>query len=320
MIARGETPSKMAIIINAGSGSVENADLATQIRERFSAHGIEPQLCLCAQGEEIRRHAEEALHQGCNVVVAGGGDGTISTIASVVAGSNASLGVLPLGTLNHFAKDLGLPLDLDAAIAVIADGHAILVDIAEVNGRTFINNSSLGLYPTIVRHREEHQRLGSSKWWAFFKGMLTALGRYPLLQVRLYSKETQIVRRTPFVFIGNNEYEIHGLNIGTRARIDSGQLSVYMTRGISRLGLLRLALRGLVGRLRDAYDFDAISTDELQVNLHRHSVRVALDGEVVVMTSPLRYRCRKQELRVIVKGPEKTHSNGTRIKADERGF
>ena len=304
-MSRAIIDSHITIIINAGSGSVDNSELTTQIRERFSSHGIEPAIVFCRQGEEIRRHAGQSLERGCTTVVAGGGDGTVSTVASVVAGTDAALGVLPLGTLNHFARDLGIPSGLEEAIATIADGHAVLVDVGEVNGRTFVNNSSLGLYPTIVRHREAQQRLGRSKWWAFFRALLTVLGRYPFLRVRVSTGETQVVRRTPFVFVGNNEYEIHGLNIGTRARIDSGRLSVYLTHRVGRLGLLRLALRGLVGSLREAEDFDISETTELQVDVRGPRIRVALDGEVIVMEPPLRYRCRSKALRVIVPETEK---------------
>lgn len=294
--------TRVAVIINMGSGSIEDPDLVAEANALFVAHGIEPELCTWAGGSEIRGFAEEALHLGCNVIVAGGGDGTVSTVASVVAGTDAALGVLPLGTLNHFAKDLGLPLDLKEAVATIAGGHVVQVDLGEVNGRTFINNSGLGLYPRIVRHREGQQRIGRSKWWALFRAVLTVLGRFPLLKVRLDSPETGIFRRTPFIFIGNNEYQIHGLNIGTRARIDSGALSVYLTREVGRLRLLGLALRGVVGRLRDAEDFDAVTTPEMVVDARGSSIHVALDGEVVLLQLPLHYRCRPHDLRVIVRG------------------
>jgi diacylglycerol kinase family enzyme len=292
---------RLAVIINAGSGSADNADLAAQVSAQFSAQGIQPEFCSCAEGEVIRRHAEEALQRGCTIVVAGGGDGTVSTVASVVAGTDAALGILPLGTLNHFAKDLGIPLDLNEAVATIIEGKVVQVDIGELNGRTFINNSSLGLYPKLVRYRDEHQRLGRSKWWAFFKAMLIVLGRYSFLKVRLSADEAEIVRSTPFVFIGNNEYEIQGFSIGTRARIDSGQLSVYLTRRAGRIRLLGLALRGLFGRLRNAVDFDTITTSEVVIDARGRSVQVALDGELFQIQLPLHYRCRRHELRVIVR-------------------
>jgi diacylglycerol kinase family enzyme len=292
----------IAVIINAGSGSVDDAALMTRIRESFSARGILPRFLVCAPGQDIRRHAEEAVRSGCTTLVAGGGDGTVSTVASVVTGTDAVLGLLPLGTLNHFAKDTGIPLELDEAVGVIAAGHFSRVDVGEVNGRTFLNNSSLGLYPRIVGRRQAEQRLGRSKWWAFTKGVLTVLGRYPLLRVVLACDGTEIRRTTPFVFIGNNEYEIHGFSIGTRARIDSGALSVYTTHRMGRSGLLILLLRALVGRLRDAQDFDTISATEVQVAVGGKAVRVAIDGEVTLMSPPLLYRSRKEALRVLLPG------------------
>ena len=297
----GHRTSSIAVILNAGSGSSGSEDLGTMVAERFRSRGIEAEVHTCSPGENIHLYARGALRRGCTTIVAGGGDGTVSAVAAVLAGTDALLGVLPLGTLNHFAKDAGIPLDLDEAVAAIVEGHNRVVDLGEVNGRTFINNSSLGLYPKIVRHREAQQRLGRSKWWAFFKGILTVLGRYSFLEVQVSSDQGQIVRSTPFVFIGNNEYEIHGLSIGTRARIDTGRLSVYLTRRVGRFDLLCLVVRGLAGRLRDAEDFDTLSTDQLEVHVRGRTVRVALDGEVVLMESPLRYRCRSGAIRVIVK-------------------
>ncbi|SNB45825.1 diacylglycerol kinase family protein [Geobacter sp. DSM 9736] len=292
--------SGIAVIINAGSGSVGAPDEAVRVRERFHAQGIDPESCVCVQNKEIRQHAEEALQRGCWAVVAGGGDGTVSTVASVVAATDAALGVLPLGTLNHFAKDAGIPLDLDDAVATVAQGHTAVLDLGEVNGRTFINNSSLGLYPLIVQHREMHQRMGRSKWWAFFRGALTVLGWYPVLHVTLSAGEKTIIRKTPFLFVGNNEYKIDGLKLGTRSSMDAGALSVYMAHQVGRSGLLALVLRAMFGRIRDAEQLDIFSTEELQVDIRTHRTRVALDGEVVVMAPPLRFRCRKGGLRVLV--------------------
>jgi diacylglycerol kinase family enzyme len=243
--------------------------------------------------------------------VAGGGDGTINAVASVIAGSNIPLGVLPLGTLNHFAKDLGVPLELDAAIDCIVHGEHTAVDIGEVNDRVFINNSSLGIYPYIVRDREMQQRrFGRGKWLAFARAMLAALRHYSLLHVcmKLDSNDDKdmLDRRTPFVFIGNNEYLTEGFGIGTRSRLDAGQLSIYVAQRTGRLGLFRLALRALFGRLRQAKDFHALSTTELTVITRRSRLRVATDGEVTVMETPLHYRIRPGALRVIVPGKNTT--------------
>jgi diacylglycerol kinase family enzyme len=237
--------------------------------------------------------------------VAGGGDGTINAVASEIVGTDRLLGVLPLGTLNHFAKDLKIPLDLEGAASNILDGQAAQVDVGEVNGRIFLNNSSLGLYPSIVRHREKQQeRLGRGKWPAFIWATLTVLRRYPFLSVRLSTDKEEMLRRTPFIFVGNNEYEMESFNVGARSCLDAGQLSLYTAQRTGRLGLLRFAIRALFGGLRDENDFDAVCTKEVFVETRRSRLRVATDGEVTVMNTPLHYRVRPGALRVLVPRPE----------------
>jgi diacylglycerol kinase family enzyme len=149
--------------------------------------------------------------------------------------------VLPLGTLNHFARDLGIPFDLHAAARTIVAGHTTEVDIGDVNNRIFLNNSSLGLYPMIVREREKRQRLGFGKWPAFIWATIQALRRYPFLDVRLRINGELLDLTTPFVFVGNNEYAMKSFNIGGRDRLDSGVLSIYITQRTSRRKLIGLA-------------------------------------------------------------------------------
>ena len=213
--------------------------------------------------------------------------------------ANKTLGILPFGTMNHFAKDLLIPLDLEHAVAMIVAGHESRVDVGEVNGRTFINNSSLGLYPSIVREREKQQRLGWGKWPAYVWAALAVLRRYPFLDIRLSVDGKELTSRTPFVFIGNNEYEMETLNVGGRACLDKGELSLYMTNRTGRLGLIRLALRALLGGLRQEKDFLALCTKEIWIETKHKRVRVALDGEVTVMEPPLHYRVRPGALRVL---------------------
>jgi diacylglycerol kinase family enzyme len=219
-------------------------------------------------------------------------------------GSEKTLGVLPLGTLNHFARDLKIPNDLEHAAHAIVSGHTVSVDVGEVNGRIFLNNSSLGLYPTIVREREKQQKLGSGKWPAFIWAAVTAFRRYPFLDVRLSVDGKEFHRRTPFVFVGNNEYVMESLNIGLRDCLDRGQLSLYIAHRTGRWGLVRLALRALLGRLREEKDFLAMCTPEVKIETRRKRLRVAYDGEVDVMETPFHYRVRPGALRVIVPNGE----------------
>jgi diacylglycerol kinase family enzyme len=244
--------------------------------------------------------AQRAANNGAEIVVAGGGDGTINSVGSAILGTDKTLGVLPLGTLNHFAKDMNIPLNLDAAVETIIKGQTVKVDVGEFNGRMFLNNSSLGLYPSIVRERQKHERLGSGKWPAFVWAALAVLKRYPFLDIRLQVDGKELTTRTPFLFVGNNEYEMETLNVGARQVLDAGVLSLYMTHRTGRLGLVRLALRALFGGLNQEKDFMALTTEELSIETKKRRLRVALDGEVTVVEPPLHYRIRKRALAVRV--------------------
>jgi diacylglycerol kinase family enzyme len=306
--------TRIAVIINASSGSGYTAEWTSSLSEKFLSQGMRAHLTLAQSGDEILEAARSAVSEGFEVVAAGGGDGTINAVASVLTGTDIALGILPLGTLNHFAKDLQIPLDLDEAVSNIGARHTIKVDAGEVNGRIFINNSSLGLYPDTVRDREKQQRrLGRGKWPAFIWAALLALRRYPFLNVIICLNNEEHKRRTPFIFIGNNDYSMEGFDIGGRGRLDAGHLSLYVTHRTGRLGLLLLALRALAGRLRGAKDFDAVAVKDVLIETHRKRLRVAIDGEVTVMETPLRYRICPGALNVIVREvvntPEDHHAD-----------
>ena len=288
----------MQVILNASSGAGVDESVRQQLTELFEANGRTVQISFASNGAELVRLALQAARSDSPVVVAGGGDGTINAVASALAGTEKTLGVLAMGTLNHFAKDLGIPLDLEGAVKIISAGHAVSVDVGEVNGRVFVNNSGLGLYPSIVNHRVKRQRLGYGKWPAFFLAGLTVLRRYPFLAVRLSADGQTIVGRTPFLFIGNNEYEMESLSVGGRACLNAGKLSLYMTKRVGRLGLLRLAFLAVFGRLRGAKEFIALCSEEIWVETKRKLVRVSTDGEITMMTTPLHYRVRPGALRV----------------------
>ena len=291
----------ITVIINASAGLGYQSDWTEQLRGKLEAPGFQVTLILAHSGAEMIAAAEQAVAEGATMVVAGGGDGTINAVASVLVGSGVPFGVLPLGTLNHFAKDMKIPLALDAAIANLVDGRPCQVDVGEVNGRIFLNNSSLGLYPDIVRQREQLQRkLGQGKWPAFGRALVASLRRYPFLNVKLKVNGDEHLRRTPFVFIGNNEYLMQGLNLGARDCLDGGVLSLYVAQRPTRLGLLRLAFHALRGSLSEAKDFDVLLARELVVETHHKRLRVATDGEVNIMHPPLCYRSLPAALTVLV--------------------
>ena len=290
----------IAVIINAGAGAGHPDELADSLRDKFARHGLKADVTVAKNGDEIIGAARAAVERRVGIIVAGGGDGTINAVAAQVVGSESHFGVLPLGTLNHFAKDLGIPLTLDEAIRNVAEGTPRAVDVGEVNDQVFLNNSSLGLYPDIVRDREKQQRrLGRGKWLAAGWATVAALRRYPFLSVRVVIDGEEHARRTPFVFIGNNEYTMSGLSIGARERLDAGTLSLYVAQRPGRLGLLRLAWHALRGTLENQRDFDVLRATDITLHSGHTRMRVATDGEVTVMATPLRYRIRSKALMVL---------------------
>ena len=296
----GKVKESIEVIINVGSGADDKKEMRLRLAEILAASNRTANISLARSGEEVGELARRAARSDSRIVVAGGGDGTINAVASAVIETDKTLGVLPLGTLNHFAKDLHIPLDLEAAAHTIVAGHTTQVDVGEVNGHIFLNNSSLGLYPRLVHEREKQQRLGSRKWTAFFWAVIAVLGRYPFLEVKLSVEGKDLSTRSSLVFIGNNEYEMESLNAGARSCLHAGRLSLYMTRDTGRLGLVRLAWRALFGGLRDDKDFLALCSKEVWIETKHRRLRVAMDGEVTMMQPPLYYCIRPLSLRVLI--------------------
>jgi diacylglycerol kinase family enzyme len=288
----------VAIILNPGSGGANGDQTASRLIELFAARGREATILAADGRRSVADQARRAVKEGCRVAVAAGGDGTVNAVAAAVAGTKIPLGVLPVGTLNHFAKDLGLPLELEEAVRVAAEGVVRQVDVAEVNGRVFVNNSSLGVYPRIVALRQRSGARGWGKWLAGLWATVAVLRRRPFMAVRIRIDDETVVRRTPFVFVGNNEYKMAGLDAGVRESLTGGRLALYVMHATRRRSLLLLGWK-VVWRGGDQVDeLDCFPVQEAVVETRRR-LPVALDGEVVPMDSPLRYRIRPLDLNVL---------------------
>jgi diacylglycerol kinase family enzyme len=297
---------RVLVLLNAAAGGADPAAAdrrADEIRRAFATAGVDAEL-RAVPADQLATAAREAVNspgQKFDAVVAAGGDGTVSAVASALAGSDCAMGVLPAGTLNHFARDLRQPLTLDEAARTIAAAKTVEVDVGEVNGRCFVNNSSIGLYPHVVVKRDrEMNRLGLGKWAALFRAWLAIFRRFPTVRVKLALEHRATDCDTPFVFVGNNRYDVSLMNLGSRDALDRGELCVYFTRRRGRWALLRLAVRTLLGRLEQSRDFETVTGPELWIETRKKTLRVSIDGEVVRLTPPLHYRIRPKALRVIV--------------------
>src|SRR5579884_1040369 len=249
--------SRMVVLMNPAAGGA-GRPTGPQVVRAFEEAGRAVQL-FPPSPQGLAHDARAARASGATILVAAGGDGTVGAVAGAVAGTDTAMGVIPLGTFNHFAKDLGLPRDWRAAVRAIVQGRVRTVDLGEVNGRCFINNSSIGLYPRIVIRRERQlQQLGSGKWMAMLMACISVFRRYPLVRVVLHAGRTPIPRTTPFVFVGNNRYDVSLFSLGGRPALDRGELCVYFANRTGRFGLVRLMFRALVGRLEQAADFDSL--------------------------------------------------------------
>jgi diacylglycerol kinase family enzyme len=298
-------PRRVIAIVNSEGGTVRRGDLdAATLQRMFRDAGVDADVRF-VPGDCVDATAREALIDAPDAIIAGGGDGTIRCVAAHLAAQQGDnpvpLGVLPLGTLNHFARDLGIPVEIPEAVRVIADGTVHSLDLGEVNGEVFVNNSVLGVYPPVVQQRDrEREELDRNKWLATVTAAFKVLPRNPLLRLRIRAQGLDVQRHTRFLFVGNNEYEMNAFTYSARSRESSGNLYLYVARTRGRLAMIGLLLLGLVRDIRTTAYVDGWTLPEFTIETRERSVPVYLDGEVMALEGPLRYRTRPRALRVIV--------------------
>jgi len=286
-----------AFILNGKSVHLQAA--LAHIARVSAEFGAEPQVVVTKRGDDVSSLAAHARAESHQPIVAGGGDGTVNAVAGSLAGTDGVLGVLPMGTLNHFAKDAGIPLDLEAAVRNLFTGQVTKVDVGEVNGRVFVNNSGVGFYPHFVRQREEQERRGHVKRVAFVLALRALLRRYLRLRMRVHlGREEALEQVTPFLFVGNNRYQTSGLRLGTRSQLDAGRLWVCTAPSHGRENILGVALKTLVGRETEQ-GLNIFEAEELSADPGSTRVNVSTDGEVSIMDAPLHYRIRPRALGIV---------------------
>lgn len=292
---------RIALVINAASGSVSAVLTPAMIRDKLAAAGHEMVGEPDATAALPERLEAAASLPGIEAVVVAGGDGTVACAASAMAGHETPLGLLPLGTMNLLAKDLGVPLDLDAAIGNLADGAPKKIDVGEVNGQMFLIASLLGMAARMARHREAYRGRfawrGVMRWSA---GLLRHFGRYPRLTVTgTIDGAARQLRFVMLAIVVDDFVERPG-EILVRAPVDGGRLTLYVLARLSIWRTARLALGFALGDWRRLPGIERHEVTDLTIASPRRALRVMNDGEVRLIAGPLRYRIRPRALAVIV--------------------
>jgi diacylglycerol kinase family enzyme len=278
--------------VNPAAGNAEEVDRALRLAGCFHVRDVAP--------DQVTQAVQAAIEEGATRIAAVGGDGTISAAAAAVAHTNVELVVIPAGTFNHFARDNGIPLDLDAACANAVSGRVVSVDVGWVNGRLFLNTSSVGAYANFVRVRERWEpRVGY--WLASAISLVRTLVRMKAFKVRFATEGVQRLYSTPIVFIGVGQRELKLPTLGNRLEGGKSGLHVMIARGRTRANLLALTFAAVARGTRAVsrkHELDGYLVTECTIE-QRHST-VAVDGEVVHMDSPLEYELGHHALRLVV--------------------
>jgi len=290
----------IVVLLNSGGGAVAaDPKIGDRVAAALKEAGLDAEVELLGGGDCAVR-AKAVAERGDKLLVVGGGDGTISAAASALIGTETLLGILPLGTLNHFAQDLDIPTKLEDAVKLIAERPERRVDVAEMNDRIFINNSAIGLYPLLVIDRDsQRRRLGRPKAVAMVVATVRTLVRFGHQRLTLADNDRKGVIDTPLLFVGNNDYQTDLPNAGKRDSLEDGKLCVFVMRKKTRAGFIAASVRALLSRSRHDDMVRVDDVDRLRVTSAKRMLAVSLDGEVVRAEPPLEYRIRPKALRVI---------------------
>lgn len=298
--------SELFIVMNPGSGHNEKDGVRDAVEAELKSAGRRYRFVPVAPGQIVQAcdQAARLARDSGGILVAAGGDGTISCAAQAALRHDCPLGVIAQGTFNLFARTHGLPLDAAAATRALLDASPEDTQVGQVNDTPFLVNASVGLYPKLLADREVvKQKLGRRRWIAMLAGLVSLFEwRLQLrLDVDLDGKVTQL--RTPSLFICNNRLQLDRLGIGPEVLdwLGRGRLVGLMVPVVKIGTKLRLVVRALLGRLGTTQEIESFTLRTLTLTTRNaQKLKVALDGEVQWMTLPLRFRVSPRPLKLML--------------------
>lgn len=301
----------LSVIVNPGSGDHDTQQTRDLLARVFRDAGRQAAFVPVDSPQSLAAASREAAVRAAKsggVLVAVGGDGTINTVAEAAWRAGCVLGVIPQGTFNFFGRSHGIAQEAEAAATALLRGQVQPVQVGEVNGRLFLVNASLGLYPQLLQDRESFKdQLGRHRWVAVLSGLVTLFEwrRQLTLEIELDGKRT--VLTTPTLFVGNNRLQLEriGIDRDTAGRVGEGRLAAIATKPIGSWRMVALMLRGAIGRLGDAEQVHSFAFRTLTVQVRRmRRMKVAADGEVGVLTPPVRFSVSATPLLLMQPRPE----------------
>lgn len=300
--------SFITVILNGGANPEEKKVLTETIAKAFE-EAKQPVNIITIQTDDdfitiCERWVTKAKDEG-GVIAAAGGDGTINMIAGLCYRHKVTLGVIPLGTFNYFARDLSIPTDIKQAVEIITNGRIKKISVGLVEEHIFLNNASFGLYTKLIRQREvASSRFGRVRLIAAFAAMYSMLHAPKLFSIRINTDEEKQWHTTSMVFVGNNTLQLENLGMEVAACTRQDKLAVIIMKPASRWEMARFLLRGVVKNLKDEEKLTEFCSDGFEVKTNRTVIDLVIDGEIIQCKTPLEFRVEKNALNVLVPPPE----------------
>jgi diacylglycerol kinase family enzyme len=308
--ATGEAPregpgrDEFLIVMNPHSGKKRTGEKARQLRAEIEKH---PGRFVIreARGGHLEAVVKAGVAEGYRTIVAAGGDGTICAVASALVGTGCRLGVVPLGTFNYFARGNGLPETIPEAVEALMAAQPRSLDIAEVNGRVFLNNASLGAYAKVLESRERiYEKYGRSRVAAYWS-VLAALANFRTRLRAVVTVDGEVHRfKTPMIFVAANPFQLELFNLAGADEIRAGKLVALVAPDVGRWGLIAFAVRLALGGMSPERDFRLLAGREMTVETRRRATTVARDGERGRIAAPFRFRLHSGALKLLAPPPE----------------
>ena len=301
--ATPQTDRSMTVILNSSSGVNQTDKIRQQITDALSALQGKVKVITLMADDDFYGICEQAVLQAQRtkgVVVVAGGDGTVNLIAGLCCKYGVVMGVIPLGTFNYFARELLIPLEVDAAAQLLIDGQIRPVTVGYVNQLLFLNNASFGLYTRIIRNREaDKSRFGRFRLVAVLSAVSTLLRGQRPFAIKATVNGVQQLYRTAMVFVGNNTFQLNNMDLQVAQFAREDRLAVLILKSTTRIEMARLVVRGALGKLNDEKRLEMFGADSLVVESKRRKIDVVVDGEVVQCHTPLNFRTARDALWVV---------------------